>query len=173
MVRGGHWGAESVAQKRLLRVGNTSAELKGRAFRTRSLPIWNVESDWGVGFPGFHPSPLLVWLVQALKQVWGRSGTADSSLPANLAMIQLLSAYLAVLGVHCITWALVPRPGIKPGLLCWEHGIVTTGPPGKSPKWYGSWQFCFNLEEFGFSHIKWNFIVNPFTIIHLSNSRQF
>ena len=32
IVQGGHWGAESVAQKRLLRVDNTSAELKGRAF---------------------------------------------------------------------------------------------------------------------------------------------
>ena len=147
------------------------AEDKGIC-RTRSLLIWNVESDWGVGFPGFRPSPVLVWLVWALKQAWGRSVTADSSVPANLAMIRFLFAYLAVLRVRCSTWALVPWPGIKPGLLGWEHSIVTTGPAGRSPKWYGSWQFCFNLEAFGFSHIKWDFIINPFTIIYLSNSCQ-
>ena len=35
---------------------------------------------------------------------------------------------------------LVPRPGIEPGPLHWEHRVLATGPPGKSPKYcvYGS-----------------------------------
>ena len=35
---------------------------------------------------------------------------------------------------------LVPRPGIEPGPLHWEHRVLATGPPGKPPKYcvYGS-----------------------------------
>ena len=33
----------------------------------------------------------------------------------------------------CGMWDLVPWPGIEPGPLHWEHGVLTTGPPGKSP----------------------------------------
>ena len=33
----------------------------------------------------------------------------------------------------CGTWDLVPWPGIDPrGPLHWEHGVLTTGPPGQS-----------------------------------------
>ena len=31
-------------------------------------------------------------------------------------------------------WALLPWPGIKPGPLHWEYGILLTGPPRKSQK---------------------------------------
>ena len=30
---------------------------------------------------------------------------------------------------------LVPWPGIKHASLEWKHGVLTTGPPGKPPKW--------------------------------------
>ena len=29
-------------------------------------------------------------------------------------------------------WDLVPWPGIEPGPLHWQHGVLATGPPGKS-----------------------------------------
>ena len=35
---------------------------------------------------------------------------------------------------HCSMWDLVPQPGIEPVPLHWEHGVLTTGPPGKSLK---------------------------------------
>ena len=34
--------------------------------------------------------------------------------------------------VGCGMWELVPCPGIEPSPLHWEHGILATGPPGKS-----------------------------------------
>ena len=111
IVQGGHWGAESVAQKRLLRVDNTWVEGKGIC-RTRSLPIWNVESAWGVGFPGFHPSPILVWLVQVLKQVWGRSVT---ELTVHfLPTLQWYGSYLLIWLCWVFTaacWLLFPDQG--------------------------------------------------------------
>ena len=30
-------------------------------------------------------------------------------------------------------WDLIPRPGVKPGSPSLEHGVLATGPPGKSP----------------------------------------
>ena len=36
------------------------------------------------------------------------------------------------LSVAACTWDLVPRPGIEPGPLHWERGVLTTVPPGKS-----------------------------------------
>ena len=36
---------------------------------------------------------------------------------------------------------LVPRPGIEPVPLHWEHGVLATGPPGKSC------DMCFNLYD--------------------------
>ena len=33
----------------------------------------------------------------------------------------------------CGPWDLVPWPGLNPGPLPWEHGVLATGPPGKSP----------------------------------------
>ena len=30
-------------------------------------------------------------------------------------------------------WDLAPRLGIEPMSPAWEHGVLTTGPPGKSP----------------------------------------
>ena len=32
----------------------------------------------------------------------------------------------------CGPWDLVPWPGLNPGPLPWEHGVLATGPPGKS-----------------------------------------
>ena len=50
-----------------------------------------------------------------------------------------LKTYLAWLGLshgtgvfNCSTWDLVPRPGIEPGPLHWERGVLATGPPVKS-----------------------------------------
>ena len=67
---------------------------------------------------------------------------------------EFLKMYLAALGLTCDTQAesslphvgslvvacelsggkcdLVPWPGIEPGPLHWEGGVLTTGPPGKS-----------------------------------------
>ena len=47
--------------------------------------------------------------------------------------------YLAVLGLSsqeifsCNMWGLVHCPGIEPRTPHWEHRILATGPPGKSP----------------------------------------
>ena len=35
--------------------------------------------------------------------------------------------------LSCSMWDLVPWPGIEPGPLHWECGVLATGPPGKSP----------------------------------------
>ena len=57
--------------------------------------------------------------------------------------------YLAASGLNCFhvacgifscgmrtlsssMWDLVPWPGIEPGPLHWKHGVLATGPPGKS-----------------------------------------
>ena len=42
--------------------------------------------------------------------------------------------YLGVLCLSCGMWGLVPQPGIEPGPLHWEQGVLAIGPPGKSPK---------------------------------------
>ena len=43
-----------------------------------------------------------------------------------------LSIYLAVLGLSCGMWDIVPQQGIKPGPLHWEHRVLATGLSGKS-----------------------------------------
>ena len=40
--------------------------------------------------------------------------------------------YLAVPGLSCSMWDLVPDQGSNPDPLHWEHGVLATGPPGKS-----------------------------------------
>ena len=47
--------------------------------------------------------------------------------------------YVAVLGLSSgiqtlsrSTWDLVHWPGMEPRPLLWEHGVLATGPPGKS-----------------------------------------
>ena len=35
--------------------------------------------------------------------------------------------------LSCCIWDLVPWPGMEPGPLHWEPGILATGPPGKPP----------------------------------------
>ena len=56
--------------------------------------------------------------------------------------------YLAVAGLSCGVWGLVPSPRTEPGTwspgiesplspcspLSTEHGVLATGPPGKSPE---------------------------------------
>ena len=39
---------------------------------------------------------------------------------------------------------LVPRPGMEPVPLQWKHGVLTTGPPGKSLKVYLTESLRFN-----------------------------
>ena len=41
--------------------------------------------------------------------------------------------YLAMPGLSCGLWDLVPWPRIEPGPLHWERWILDSGPPGKSP----------------------------------------
>ena len=43
-----------------------------------------------------------------------------------------LFIYLAVPGLCCGMWDLVPDQGSNLGPLPWEHGVLATGPPGKS-----------------------------------------
>ena len=38
--------------------------------------------------------------------------------------------------LNCSMWGLVPWPGMEPGPLHWKHGILVTGPPGKSSYLY-------------------------------------
>ena len=39
--------------------------------------------------------------------------------------------YLAASGLICSMKDPVPRPGIEPKPLCWEHGVLAPGQPGK------------------------------------------
>ena len=43
-----------------------------------------------------------------------------------------LSRGMQDLLVATCMWDLVPPPGTEPGPLHWEHGVLPTGPPGKS-----------------------------------------
>ena len=47
-------------------------------------------------------------------------------------MFKIFFIYLAVPGLSCGTWDLVPDQGSNPDPLHWEHGVLATGPPGKS-----------------------------------------
>ena len=42
----------------------------------------------------------------------------------------ILFIFLAASGLSCIMQDLVPWPGMGP--LCWERGVLATGPPGRS-----------------------------------------
>ena len=49
--------------------------------------------------------------------------------------VQIFSCFFFVFWPHFVAHGvLVPQPGIKPGPLPWKHGVLTTGPPGKSPQ---------------------------------------
>ena len=43
---------------------------------------------------------------------------------------------------HAPCGILIPQPGLNPHPLEWEHGILTTGPPGKSLQLYVSILVC-------------------------------
>ena len=68
----------------------------------------------------------------------------------------VFNIYLAVLGLSCSLqtvsysmWDLVPEQGSDPGPLHWEHGVLTTGPPGKSPSvpWPDSIQWGLGISQ--------------------------
>ena len=44
--------------------------------------------------------------------------------------------------LSCLTWDLVPWPGGEPRPLPWEHRVLASGPPGKSPP------YCFCLKSY-------------------------
>jgi len=59
--------------------------------------------------------------------------------PQSLILINL-TAYLTSVCLFVCFWPfitafgiLVPQPGIEPVPLYWKYGLLTTGPPGKSP----------------------------------------
>ena len=56
--------------------------------------------------------------------LWGCNG------PSNTGVFVFFN--LVVLGSSYGTWDLVPDQGLNPGPLRWEHGVLATGPPGKS-----------------------------------------
>ena len=56
--------------------------------------------------------------------------------------------YLAAPGLSCGLWHLVPWPGIRPGPLHWERGVLAAGPPGKS-----LWQLLYVFFVFQWSSV--------------------
>ena len=54
--------------------------------------------------------------------------------------------YLALLGLTCDMWYLVPWPGIEPGIPGLGVWSLATGPPGKSLKML-SWKYNFPLRS--------------------------
>ena len=52
--------------------------------------------------------------------------------PESPPIILKKNIYLSAQGLSCSMWDLVPWPGIKPRPLHWEHGVLATGPRGKS-----------------------------------------
>ena len=69
----------------------------------------------------------------------GRVFTIWATRQAQSIMFFILSINLAAPGLSrslqdlsCHTWCLTPQPGMEPGALHWEGGILATGPPGKS-----------------------------------------
>ena len=73
-------------------------------FFSSSQCHWTVWAGWLISFIFFY---LFIWLCWVL-----------------VVACELL--------VHSM-WNLVPWPGIEPRPLHWEHGVLATGPPGKSP----------------------------------------
>ena len=64
----------------------------------------------------------------------------DFSLPNRCVVISHFVAFCLVGCSRCGMWDLVPWPRMNLGPMCWEHGVLATGPPGKSP------HCCFNLH---------------------------
>ena len=50
-----------------------------------------------------------------------------------ICLLSVLVASRQVFSFHCTTWDLLPWREIEPGPLHWEHGVLATGPPEKSP----------------------------------------
>ena len=50
-----------------------------------------------------------------------------------ICLLSVLVASRQVFSFHCATWDLLPWREIKPGPPHWEHGVLATGPPEKSP----------------------------------------
>ena len=96
----------------------------------RLLCLWDFPGkNTGVCFhfllQGIFPTPGIEPLSPALQ--------ADSLFFYKLVFLKKFFFNLAIMGVHCNMWHLVPRPGIKPRPPpAWKHGVLPTEPPGKS-----------------------------------------
>ena len=53
-----------------------------------------------------------------------------------LIFLKHLFIYLRVPGLSCSMWDLVAWPRVKLSPLHWEHGVLVSGPPEKSPHWF-------------------------------------
>ena len=121
------------------------------------LRFWSiqVETGWG-GCPGRfwgdsdaevalgalrlgHDSQTLACqLPGGLNSCWSLPRVSDSlgfGRPDNLHFFKKDYLFLFILsaqGLSCNMWDLVPWPGVEPRPLHWEHGVLATGPPGKS-----------------------------------------
>ena len=90
-------------------------------YHVTTLPLWHV---WNVGQDG---KPELC--VFPLCPEW-----------QDLFLFNIyLFTYWAAPGHSCSMWNLVPWPVLEPRTPAWEHGVLATGPPGKS------WIFFFML----------------------------
>ena len=58
-----------------------------------------------------------------------------ASVPAfSLPSRCVVTSHFCLVGCFsCSMWDRVPWPRMNLGPMCWEHGILATGPPGKSP----------------------------------------
>ena len=62
-----------------------------------------------------------------------RADFGGASVQADiLHLLLIFFFFLSFLVVQCNTWDLSLWPGIDPSPLHWEHGVLATGPPGKS-----------------------------------------
>ena len=99
--------------------------------RRRSCQGWG---SWRCRLEGWV-DPCL-WM--RLKLGWQHS--LDFRGELKYSFFKKIFIYLAAPGLganglfNCSMWDLVPWPGINPGPLHWEHVVLATGPPGKSPQ---------------------------------------
>ena len=70
------------------------------------------------------------------KQIGSVIKRAVPNLPkTNKQLLELLK-YFNLFVFSCSMWDLVPDQGLNSGALHWNHGVLTTGPPGKSLKFF-------------------------------------
>ena len=87
---------------------------------------------------GWHPHDHVLLSKTPSYQMQGETPLLVVLQNICLFILKIFICLTLLVGLGCNMWALscgmqdlVPWPGIEPGPLHWEHGVLTAGPPGK------------------------------------------